>query len=150
MLVMVIVARPAHAQKISGIRGITLADISVQQLGEIMVFRAIGALSYDEIVETIETCYPLVTQHILWDLRDCDLTGITSNQFMMLPAIAKSFMVNRKNGKSAYVGTDTISYGLLSMYVVTAKIHGITYSYNVFRTYEAALEWLHSSSEEES
>jgi hypothetical protein len=122
-----------------------LADISVQQSGEIMVFRTVGALSYDEIVETIETCYPLVTRHILWDLRDCDLTGITSNQFMMLPAIAASSMVNRNGGKSAYVGTDTVNYGLLSTYVVTAKVQGITYSYNVFRTLEAALQWLQSS-----
>jgi len=129
----------------SVIRGITLADISVEQLGEIMFFRAIGTLSYDELIETIETCYPLVTRHILWDLRDCDLTGITSNQFMMLPAIAKSFMVNRKDGKSAYVGTDTISYGLLSTYVVIAQVQGITYSYNVFRTIETAIEWLQSS-----
>ena len=121
-----------------------MADISVEQLGEIMFFRAIGSLSYDELVETIETCYPLVTRHILWDLRDCDLTGITSNQFMMLPAIAKSFTVNSKDGKSAYVGTDTVSYGLLSTYVVIAEIQGIRYSYNVFRTFEAALEWLHS------
>src|SRR5689334_14828636 len=110
------------------LRGITLADISVERLEDIMVFRAIGTLSYDELVETIETCYPLVTRHILWDLRDCDLTGITSNQFMMLPAIARSFMANRKNGKSAYVGTDTISYGLLSMYVLIAEIQGVTYS----------------------
>ena len=122
-----------------------MADISVEQLDEIMFFRAIGTLSYDELVETIETCYPLVTRHILWDFRDCDLTGITSNQFMMLPSIAKSSMVNREDGKSAYVGTDTISYGLLSMYVVTAKVQGITYSYNVFRTLEAAMEWLQSS-----
>jgi hypothetical protein len=127
------------------IRGITLADISVEQLGEIMFFRAIGTLSYDELVETIEACYPLVTRHILWDLRDCDLTGISSNQFMMLPAIATSSMVNRKDGKSAYVGTDTVGYGLLSSYVVTAKVQGITYSYNVFRTLEAAMEWLQSS-----
>jgi len=122
-----------------------LADISVEQLGEIMFFRAIGTLSYDELVETIETCYPLVTRHILWDFRDCDLTGITSNQFMMLPAIATSFMVNRNGGKSAYVGMDTISYGLLSTYVVIAEIQGIRYSYNVFRTLEAAIEWLQSS-----
>ena len=122
-----------------------MADISVEQLGEIMFFRAIGTLSYDELVETIETCYPLVTRHILWDLRDCDLTGITSNQFMMLPGIATSFMVNRNGGKSAYVGTDTISYGLLSTYVVIAEIQGIRYSYNVFRTLEAAMEWLQSS-----
>jgi len=111
-----------------------------------MVFRAVGTLSFDELVETIETCYPLVTRHILWDFRDCDLTGITSNQFMMLPAIARSSMSNRKDGKSAYVGTDTVSYGLLSMYVVIAEVQGITYTYNVFRTLEAALEWLRSSS----
>lgn len=122
-----------------------MADISVEQLDEVMVFRAVGTLSYDELVETIETCYPLVTRHILWDFRDCDLTGITSNQFMMLPAIARSSMSNRKDGKSAYVGTDTVSYGLLSMYVVIAEVQGITYTYNVFRTLEAAMEWLHSS-----
>ena len=122
-----------------------MADISVEQLDEVMVFRAVGTLSFDELVETIETCYPLVTRHILWDFRDCDLTGITSNQFMMLPAIARSSMSNRKDGKSAYVGTDTVSYGLLSMYVVIAEVQGITYTYNVFRTLEAALEWLRSS-----
>jgi hypothetical protein len=122
-----------------------LADISVEQLDDVMVFRAVGTMSYGEVVETIETCYPLVTRHILWDLRDCDLTGITSNQFMMLPAIARSFMANREGGKSAYVGSDTINYGLLSMYVVTAELQGITYSYNVFRTVEAALEWLQKS-----
>jgi len=119
-----------------------LADISVEQYNDIMVFRAIGTMSYDELVDTIETCYPLVTRHILWDLRDCDLTGITSNQFMLLPALARSFLVNRKDGKSAYVGSDSINYGLLSMYVLIAEIQGITYSYNVFRTFEAALEWL--------
>jgi len=107
-----------------------------------MVFRATGTMSYDELLETIETCYPLVTRHMLWDFRDCDLTGITSNQFMMLPAIASSFMVNRKGGKSAYVSSDTVNYGLLSAYVVIAVVQGTTYSYNVFTTFEAALEWL--------
>jgi hypothetical protein len=121
-----------------------LADISVEQRDDIMVFRATGTMSYDELVETIETCYPLVTWHLLWDFRDCDLTGITSNQFRMLPAIAMSYMINRKGGKSAYVGSDTINYGLLSMYVVIAEVQGMKYSYNVFRTFEAALEWLRS------
>src|SRR6185369_5275864 len=132
-------------KKISGTRGVKLADISVKQADDIMVFRAIGTLSYDELVETIKTCYPQVTRHILWDLRDCDLTGITSNQFMMLPAIAKSFTANNKDGKSAYVGTDTVSYGLLSSYLVMAEVQGIKYSYNVFRTLESAAEWLQSS-----
>jgi hypothetical protein len=124
--------------------GFTLADISVEQLDDIMVFRAIGTMTFEELVETIETCYPLVTRHILWDFRDCDLTGISSNQFMMLPSIATSFMVNREGGKSAYVGSDTINYGLLTMYVVIAEVQGMTFRYNVFRTFEAALEWLHS------
>src|SRR6185369_17745430 len=85
------------------------------------------------------------TRHILWDFRDCDLSGITSKQFMMLPAIASSFMTNRrKDGKFAYVGTDTVNYGLLSTYVVIAKIQGVIYNYNVFRTLKAALEWLRS------
>ncbi|HXE95248.1 MAG TPA: hypothetical protein VN642_02495 [Dongiaceae bacterium] len=119
-----------------------MADITVERLDDIMVFRATGTMSYDELLETIETCYPLVTRHMLWDFRDCDLTGITSNQFMMLPAIASSFMVNRKGGKSAYVSSDTVNYGLLSAYVVIAVVQGTTYSYNVFTTFEAALEWL--------
>jgi hypothetical protein len=119
-----------------------LADIIVERLDDIMVFRATGTMSYDELLETIETCYPLVTRHILWDFRDCDLTGITSNQFVMLPEIARSFMINRKGGKSAYVSSDTVNYGLLSAYVVIAVAQGITYSYNVFGTFEAALEWL--------
>ena len=122
-----------------------MADISVEQLDDITVFRATGTMSFDELVETIETCYPLVTRHILWDFRDCDLTGITSNQFTMLPVIASSFMVNRKDGKSAYVSTDTISYGLLTTYVVIAEVQGVKYSYNVFRTLEAAMKWLQSS-----
>jgi len=122
-----------------------MSDIYVDQVGDIMVFRAVGTMSYDELVETTEICYPLVTRHILWDFRDCDLSGITSKQFMMLPAIASSFMTNRrKDGKFAYVGTDTVNYGLLSTYVVIAKIQGVIYNYNVFRTLKAALEWLRS------
>ena len=126
-----------------------MADISVEQFDDVMIFRAVGTMSFDEMVETIETCYPLVTRHLLWDFRDCDLTGITSNQFMMLPAIARSYMVNREGGRSAYVGSDTISYGLLSMYIVIAEIQGMTFRYNVFRTVESALEWLHSSNMDE-
>jgi len=122
-----------------------MSDIYVDRVNDIMVFRAVGTMSYDELVDTIETCYPLVTRHILWDFRDCDLAGITSKQFMMLPAIASSFMANRrKDGKSAYVATDTINYGLLSTYVVIAEIRGVIYKYNVFRTLKAALEWLYS------
>jgi hypothetical protein len=122
-----------------------MSDIYVDRVGDIMVFRAVGTMSYDELVETIETCYPLVTRHILWDFRDCDLSGITPKQFMMLPAIASTFMANRrKDGKFAYVGTDTVNYGLLSTYVVIAEIQGKIYNYNVFRTLKAALEWLRS------
>jgi hypothetical protein len=120
-----------------------MSDIFVERLGDIMVFRAVGTLSYDELVEAVEICYPLVTRHILWDFRDCDLAGITSKQFMLLPAIASSLMVNRKkDGRSAYVGTDTINYGLMSTYVVIAEIQGRIYNYNVFSTLEAALKWL--------
>jgi hypothetical protein len=122
-----------------------MADIYVEQVGDIMVFRAIGKMSFDELVETIEICYPLVTRHILWDFRDCDLAGITPKQFMMLPAIASSFMTSRrKDGKFAYVGTDTVNYGLLSTYVVIAEVQGKIYNYNVFRTLEAAVKWLRS------
>lgn len=119
-----------------------MANISLEQLNNITVFRVAGTLSFNELVGTIEKFYPLVTGHILWDLTGGEFGEISVEQFDTLPYIINKCMINRVNGKNAYVSSDDKDYGLLRMYQLISRYRSMAHESNVFREMEAALAWL--------
>jgi len=123
-------------------KGIAMADITVEQLADIAVFRVIGTLAFDELVDTVREVYPRITGHILWDLSRGSLGEITQEQFNLLPGIVKESMAERVGGKNAYVSPHDRDYGLLRMYEVITRFRSMPYESNVYRTIDDALNWL--------
>jgi len=119
-----------------------MADITVEQLANIAVFRVIGTLAFDELVDTIREVYPQISGHILWDLTSASLADITQEQFNILPVIVKESMAERVGGKNAYVSPHDRDYGLLRMYEVITRFRSMPYESNVYRNIDDALNWL--------
>jgi len=122
-----------------------LGTITVEKADNIMIFNGCGDLSFDDISQAIREHYPSVTFHVIWDLTEGRIDGISTEQFRNIPLVAKECLVNRVGGKTAYVSSVNHNFGLLRMYTALAEIAGLPYGYNVFKSIAEAKVWLQAS-----
>lgn len=120
-----------------------MARITHEQHDDLVILRVFGDLSFEEIIEAIQTYFPLVTRNLFWDFTEGRLDGVTPKQFRALPAIViKHLPAGRTTGRTAYACPNANDYGMFRMYSAIADINALPYEYAVYRTLEDALEWV--------
>ncbi|HWA16038.1 MAG TPA: STAS/SEC14 domain-containing protein [Gemmatimonadales bacterium] len=113
---------------------------------DVTLYTVAGELTPEEVIATIERDYATnPTTHILWDLTDGSLVGMTSAAFRRIADVARERRRPTPEGRTAYVGSDDLAYGLMRMYTTLAYFARVEADYEVFRTREEALAWLTSS-----
>lgn len=121
-----------------------VANILVEKFNDIMTIKVTGKLTFDEVVDTIKSNYHMITCHLLWDLTNSDLDEISSGQFRKILSVVKEFRPKCAGGKLAYVSSIDSNYGMSRMFSVLAEMSNISHPYQAFRSYEEAVEWLHT------
>lgn len=112
---------------------------------DVTLYTVIGDLTAEEIIATIEHDYANnPTTHVLWDLTDGSLSGMTAESFRRVAEVARRVRWGTPDGRTAYVGSDDLAYGLMRMYTTLAYLARVEADYDVFRTREEALAWLKS------
>jgi hypothetical protein len=120
-----------------------MATIEVARDHDVTVFTVVGELTADDITGAIKTDYSQTpTTHILWDLTEGSLSGMTAHAFRQVADVAQGIRIPAPGARTAYVGSDDLAYGLMRMYTALAALARVPAEYQVFRTKGEALAWL--------
>jgi hypothetical protein len=107
------------------------------------ILTVIGIPTIEELIHAFENFMKHdVTPYLLWDFTDADLSQITQKGMEEIIAVAKSKAHLRKNGRTALVVSQDLSFGLSRMYETLSKIREHPISHFVFRDMDKALTWL--------
>lgn len=110
---------------------------------DLTVFTVIGKVAAEAVVTAIKEFYESsVTSNVLWDFTESDLTGIQSTDVSYIAELSHKYMERRSTGKTAIVGPDDLSYGLLRMYEITKDHSSLPFATESFRNIDDAYEWL--------
>ena len=119
-----------------------MADIVRELHDDLLILRVTGELSFDELLVAIKDHFPSITRDLVWDFREGTFRSVSSAQLERIPAIVRQHMPNRAGGKTAYVASADVDFGLWRMYTAIASYNKMPYDYSVFRDYAEALHWI--------
>jgi hypothetical protein len=122
-----------------------LADLDIKLTGSLLNIAVTGPLSADEIISVMRGHYVTGVQNVIWDITGGSVFSITNDGFKRIAKAALELMSSgvRQGGKTVYVGSADVEYGMMNMYVAFAEMAGVPIEYKTVRTYEDALVWLH-------
>ncbi|MBN2426857.1 MAG: hypothetical protein JXK94_00815 [Deltaproteobacteria bacterium] len=107
------------------------------------LFTVSGVLSCEETIHALEDFYKHGgSPNLLWDFTDADLFGITQKEMEQIITFAKSNAALGENGKTAFVVSQDLSFGLSRMYETQTEIWGHPIPQRDFRDMDKAISWL--------
>jgi hypothetical protein len=102
-----------------------------------------GTILKQELIDAIKTLYDSgPTPNHLWDLTETDLSQIKGDDVKEIAEFAARYAPIQMNGRTAFVSTSSLGFGLARMYEAYAENAGQSAEINVFRSPEEAEEWI--------
>ena len=115
----------------------------VDDKNQLTIITVTGMPSFEESMEAFRQLYQgKVTQKMLWDFRQANLSGISSNHIESLLDYIGQHAQKRTNGKTAIVVSKDLEYGMSRMIMALTEDKAIPVEIDVFRSIEVALQWL--------
>lgn len=113
------------------------------QAKRLTTMTATGELSANEIMEVVGAFKDnLPALHILWDFREAYLTESFESEFTKgIAKLAKPTVGLRRDGKTAYVASSALVFGMCRMFTTQLGLEGALHSIMVFRELNEALKW---------
>ncbi len=109
----------------------------------ITVHRVSGTLTADELRRTGKRFYAQnVTLNVLWIDAGADLSAIPSHDFTWIIDELKTYTHSREGGKTAFVLSETVNYGLGRMIEMLAQAMDMPFEFRSFKTLAEAQAWL--------
>ena len=116
---------------------------SVDQEKQLTIFVVDGKPSFENIEHVIKPLYEEhPTRNLLWDLRNTRLENWTSNDFEDIADFVKQHAEVRAGGKTAFVVSSELEYGLFRMLDTFGEIKNVPISRKVFHSMDEAVHWL--------
>jgi hypothetical protein len=110
---------------------------------DLTVAKAVGKMTADNFHKWTAAYYAgQVTLNCLWDLRRADLSEILTGDLRDDVIETKAFADKRKGGKTAFVSTSSLSYGLCRMLEAFYDLAQMPIEVQVFRSVDEAKAWL--------
>lgn len=122
-----------------------MADIqkTINKEDGITTFTVSGEFLYDQIIDVVKQFYlSEFTLHIVFDLTNADMSAITADQMENIVSVAKRYAHLREGGKTAFVMSSELGYGLARMYEAYSQVRDHPIAHHVFRNMEEAMSWM--------
>ena len=116
----------------------------IDRTKQLTIFVCNGKITPQHIIEALTAVFAEgLTKDVLWDLRRGELEiDDPTAQIEQLAKLSDQEREIRAQGKTALVGSDDFTYGVLRMYETFAEIHGLVHEVQVFRGMEEARRWI--------
>ena len=110
---------------------------------DLTVHRLSGELQADDLRRTGKQFYERnVTHNVLWDFSGADLRQIASEEIIRIVGEVKTYSHGREGGKTAFVLTADVNYGLGRMVEIASESMDLPFAFESFRSLEQAADWL--------
>jgi len=102
-----------------------------------------GVILAEDLIEAVKTIYQSEpTPNHLWDLTAADLSQLKGQDLSGLSKFAKQQAPDRKGGRTAFVSSSALGFGLARMYQSFAEGYGQQVDIKVFHSREEAENWI--------
>jgi len=102
-----------------------------------------GLIKLEDVLNWISNYYSgTVTQLLLWDLTEADLSEITITELKEIAAAVKKRDYLRPSGRTAFFSKGGIEYGIGRIFQEYAVMEGVESEYMSFRDMSEAKKWL--------
>lgn len=101
-----------------------------------------GVVTYVDVIDALDDFYRNNATHkLLWDLTDADVSKINKDSMELIIKFDKTKASLRKNGMTALVANQDLSFGLSRMYEALSEANNHSINHGVFRSIDEAREW---------
>lgn len=116
----------------------------LEKNGDLTFLVVTGRITAEELIEAIGEFYRQeYTAKLIWDIREADLTALSTEQLRKVLSFAQSLGHLRKNGKTAIVVAGNLAFGLGRMYEILCEIDRHPVPLKVVKNMdEATMAWL--------
>jgi hypothetical protein len=102
-----------------------------------------GIILIDDLSAWVTEYYGgTVTEFVLWDFTEADLSKITTGEFIKLVELVKNKSNLREGGKTPLVFKKDSGFGLGRMFEVYSELEGMKFEFMSFRSMKKARKWL--------
>ena len=110
---------------------------------DLTVHRIEGTVTAEELRRTAKRFYAQnVTLNVCWIDSNADLSAISSDEFTWIIDELKSYTHSREGGKTAFVMSQAVNYGLGRMVEMLAQAMGMPFEFRSFKSLAEAQDWL--------
>ena len=96
-----------------------MIDQRTDDTKQLAIHTCSGKISAEDLIDAIKSLYEKdPTPNHLWDMREADLTRLTSEDVKRIALFAKNYAPARVGGKTAVVAPQDIAFGLSRMFGV--------------------------------
>jgi hypothetical protein len=103
-----------------------------------------GLVGHSELISNAKKYYAAgnLTSMVLWDFRNANINGLHANQLREIAWDLRDYMRLRAGGKTAFVVSDDIAFGIARMFEAFAESECVAVEQRTFRDIEDAIIWL--------
>lgn len=127
-----------------------MADIKREVFADkkVTVLRVTGNITSDQIIDELTRFYnEEFTNNVIWDFTNAESKKLSSNDLQKILSHTKEFGHLRDNGKTAFVISSSLGYGMGRMYDSLAQVIDHPVKHGVFRSYDEAISWIEEETE---
>ena len=107
------------------------------------VLSVTGDIDVEQICDELTGFYQgKFTRNVIWDFSNARGKNLSGNDLQMIVSHSKELSHVRKDGKTAFVISTSLGYGLGRMYDSLAQVADHPIKYGVFRNYDEAVDWI--------
>ncbi|MGD2030114.1 MAG: hypothetical protein PVG86_09280 [Desulfobacterales bacterium] len=110
---------------------------------QLTIHTATGEPTFEEGMEVFKSFYEKhPTKNLLWDLRGASLHHLSSEDLESFVYYAKGHSEVRAGGKTAFVVSKDLEFGMLRVVDVFSEFAKIPFNIMTFRSMDEAMHWL--------
>lgn len=120
-----------------------MSCIRVQKNRNLTTFTVIGEIERSDLEEMVLLFYTKnPSPHMLWDWEQASFAKLSSNDLHTLAEFTSEHMGERPFGKTAYVCSNDLQFGMSRLYSTYEELIGVKGKYGVFRSKDDAIAWI--------
>ena len=106
------------------------------------IYTVSGEFLFDQIIDLVKRYYlEELTLNIIFDLTNADMSAITAGEMERIVEFSKEYTHLREGGKTAFITSNDLGYGLSRMYAAYAEVKGHPIVQRSFRIIDEAMTW---------
>lgn len=110
---------------------------------DVTIIKAVGKMTADDFRQWTKSYYTgTVTQFVLWDITEADLSDLEAADLREDAMHTKDLADVRKGGKTAIATGNDLEYGMSRMLETFYGIEDIPFEVQIFRSIDEAKKWL--------